>query len=159
MARSGDKIVISNRRARHDYEILESFECGVALVGSEVKSLRGGRGNLQDAYARIDDGEVWLHGMHVSPYSFAREGHDPTRRRKLLLHREQIEHLLGKTAEKGLTLVPLRVYFQDGLAKVELALARGKKRWDKRQAIAERDSQREVERLMKSRRRGDGGGG
>jgi SsrA-binding protein len=123
------------------------------LVGSEVKSIRDGRANLADAYATIDGGEVWLHGMHVSPYPFAREQHDPTRRRKLLLHRGEIDRLTGKLNESGLTLVPLKVYFKEGLAKVELALARGKRQWDKRQAIAERDANRETERVLKSRSR------
>jgi len=150
---SGDRTVISNRRARHDFEILSTFECGLMLIGSEVKSIRDGRANLQDAFARIDGGEVWLHGMHVSPYSFAREQHDPTRKRKLLLHHDEIDELTRKTNEKGLTLVPLRVYFVRGLAKVELALARGRKRWDKREAIAKRDAQRDVDRVMKSRTR------
>jgi SsrA-binding protein len=153
MPRRGDKVAISNRRARHDYHILDSYECGIVLVGSEVKSIRDGRANLQDAYARIEGGEVWLHGMHVSPYPFAREQHDPTRRRKLLLHHDQIDRLLGKTSEAGVTLVPLKIYFKDGLAKVDLALARGKRQWDKRQAIAKRDAARETERALKSRRR------
>ena len=123
------------------------------LVGTEVKSIRDGRANLADAYARIEGGEVWLHGMHVSPYPFARQQHDPTRRRKLLLHRGEIDRLLGKLNESGLTLVPLKVYFKDGLAKVELGLARGKRQWDKRQALAERDAKRETERAIKGRSR------
>lgn len=154
MPRTGDKVAITNRRARHDYHVLDTYECGIVLLGSEVKSIRDGRANLQDSYARVEDGEVWLHGMHVSPYSFARDQHDPTRKRKLLLHRGEIDRLLGKTAEAGVTLVPLKVYFRDGLAKVELALARGKRRWDKRDAIAKRDAQRETERALKSRQRG-----
>jgi SsrA-binding protein len=121
-----------------------------------VKSIRDGRANLSDAYGRIEGGEVWLHGMHVSPYAFARDQHDPVRRRKLLLHRGEIDRLVGKLNESGLTLVPLKVYFKDGLAKVELAVARGKRQWDKRQAMAERDAKRETERVMKGRSRGEG---
>ena len=119
------------------------------LAGAEVKSVREGRANLQDAYARVEDGEVWLYGMHVSPYSYSRVELDPVRRRKLLLHRKEITALERGTAEKGHTLVPLRVYFKDGRAKVELALARGKRAYDKRQALAERDAKRETERAMK----------
>ena len=121
------------------------------LEGAEVKSIRNGRANLQDAYARIDDGEVWLYGMHVSPYEFSRGELDPVRRRKLLLHHKEIVELQRATEEKGVTLVPLRVYFKDGRAKVELAIARGKARYDKRQAIAERDAKRETERALKGR--------
>ena len=148
-----DRVAISNRRARHEYFILDSYECGIVLVGSEVKSIRDGRANLADAYARIDNGEVWLYGMHVSPYPFARIGHDPTRRRKLLLHRSEIDRLLGKLNEAGLTLVPLKVYFQHGMVKLELAVARGKRQWDKRQALAEKDAKRETERALRSRNR------
>ncbi len=148
-----DRVAIANRRARHEYFILDTYECGIVLVGSEVKSVRDGRANLGDAYARVEAGEVWLYGMHVSPYPFARIGHDPTRRRKLLLHRGEIDRLVGKLSEAGLTLVPLKVYFKDGLAKVELALAKGKRQWDKRQALAERDARRETERAVKGRRR------
>jgi SsrA-binding protein len=149
-----DRVAIANRRARHEYFILDTYECGIALVGSEVKSIRDGRANLGDAYARIEDGEVWLYGMHVSPYPFARIRHDPTRRRKLLLHRNEIDRLLGKLNEAGLTLVPLKVYFRHGLAKVEIAVARGKRQWDKRQALAERDAKRETERALRARNRG-----
>jgi SsrA-binding protein len=148
-----DRVAIANRRARHEYFILDSFECGIVLVGSEVKSIRDGRANLGDAYARIEDGEVWLYGMHVSPYPFARIGHDPTRRRKLLLHRSEIDRLVGKLGEPGLTLVPLKVYFHHGMAKLELAVARGKRQWDKRQAMAERDAKRETDRALRSRNR------
>lgn len=153
-SRRGDQQVISNRRARHEYFIEETFECGIVLVGSEVKSIRGGRANLQDAYARIDDGEVWLMGMHVSPYEFSRGEVDPLRRRKLLLHHREIEQLLRATETKGHTLVPLRVYFKDGRAKVELAVAKGKHHYDKRQSLAERDAKREAERAMKGMRDG-----
>ncbi|MCZ7526736.1 MAG: SsrA-binding protein SmpB [Acidimicrobiia bacterium] len=149
MSRRGDQVVIRNRRARHDYEVLDTFECGIVLRGAEVKSLRDSRANLQDSYARVEGGEVWLHGMHVSPYAFSRGELDPVRRRKLLLHRREIEELARRTQEKGLTLVPLQVYFTDGRAKVELALARGRRRYDKRQAIAERDARREAERALK----------
>ncbi|HYH49434.1 MAG TPA: SsrA-binding protein SmpB, partial [Acidimicrobiia bacterium] len=143
-----------NRRARHEYFILDSYECGIVLVGSEVKSIRDGRANLVDAYARIEDGEVWLYGMHISPYPFSRIGHDPTRRRKLLLHRAEIDRLVGKLSEAGLTMVPLKAYFQNGVAKIELALVRGKRQWDKRQAMAERDAKRETERALRTRNRG-----
>jgi SsrA-binding protein len=122
------------------------------LAGAEVKSLRNGRGNLQDAYATVTDGEVWLHGMHISPYEFSRGTLDPVRVRKLLLHRREIDELARATAEKGVTLVPTRVYFKDGRAKVELAVARGKRTYDKRHAIAERDAKREAERAMKGLR-------
>jgi SsrA-binding protein len=148
------RTVASNRRARHDYEILERFEAGIALTGAEVKSLRGGRGSLAESFARIRDGEVWLEGMHIPPYEQAgnKAAHDPIRPRKLLLHRKEIERLIGKTAERGLALVPLRVYFSHGLAKVELALGRGKRQFEKRQAIAEREHEREMQRAAGRRR-------
>jgi SsrA-binding protein len=149
VSRRGDQLVITNRRARHDYLVLDTWECGIVLEGAEVKSLREGRANLQDSYARIDDGEVWLFGMHVSHYAYSRDDLDPVRRRKLLLHRRQITELERGTETQGNTLVPLRVYFKDGRAKVELALARGKRAYDKRQALAERDAKREAERAMK----------
>ena len=149
VSRRGDQLVITNRKARHDYLVLDTWECGIMLAGPEVKSVREGRANLQDAYARVEDGEVWLYGMHVSPYSYSRMELDPVRKRKLLLHRKEIVELERGTDEKGHTLVPLRVYFKDGRAKVELALARGKRAYDKRQALAERDAQRETERAMK----------
>jgi SsrA-binding protein len=143
--------VSQNRRARHDYDILETFECGIALRGGEVKSLRAGQMTLQDAYARVDRGEVWLLGAHVAPYEYS-SGFgrvDPDRPRKLLLHRKQIDELQGRVAQQSLTLVPLSVYFKDGIAKVELAVARGRKTYDKRHAIAERDATREAARVMK----------
>jgi SsrA-binding protein len=149
MSRRGDQVVITNRKARHDYHVLDTYECGIVLHGAEVKSIRNGRANLQDAYARIDEGEVWLFGMHVSPYEFSRGELDAVRRRKLLLHHKEITQLARATEEKGVTLVPLRVYFKDGRCKVELAVARGKARYDKRQAIAARDAQRETERALK----------
>jgi len=152
MPNRGDRVVISNRKARYDYFVLERYECGIVLKGPEVKSIRNGRANLQDGYARIDDGEVWLFGMHVSPYEFSRGDLDPVRPRKLLLHHKQIDELARATEERGITLVPLSVYFKDGRAKVELAVARGKARYDKRQAIAERDANRDVQRVMKGER-------
>ena len=149
-----EKVAASNRRASHDYEILERIEAGIRLTGSEVKSLRGGRASLAEAFARIRDGEAWLEGMHIPPYEQAmdKRTYDPIRPRKLLLHRKQIEQLIGKTAERGLSLVPLRIYFAHGLAKMELALARGKRRYEKRQAIAEREHQREILREAGRRR-------
>jgi SsrA-binding protein len=143
---------INNRRARYDYLVLDVFECGIMLEGSEVKSIREGKANLQDAYARVEDGEVFLHGMYVAPYSYSRAEIDPVRKRKLLLHHSEIDDLTRATAERGVTLVPLRVYFKDGRAKVELAVARGKRQYDKRQAIAERDAKREAERALKGDR-------
>jgi len=153
MPKTGERVAISNRKARHEYHILDSYECGIVLVGSEVKSIRDGRANLADAYARIEHGEIWLYGMHVSPYPFARDQHDPNRRRKLLMRRSEIDRLIGKTGEAGATLVPLKIYFKDSLAKVELALAKGKRQWDKRQAMAERDAKRETDRAIKTRGR------
>ena len=155
MSRRGDQLLITNRKARHDYHVLETWECGIVLQGAEVKSLREGKANLQDGYARVEDGEIWLHGMHVSPYAFSRAELDPVRRRKLLLHAKEIEELRQRTEEKGLTLIPLRVYFKEGRAKVELALCRGKRNYDKRQALAERDARRETERAIKERGRAE----
>jgi SsrA-binding protein len=156
-APKGSRPVATNRKARHDYEVLDTFECGVALKGSEVKSIRNGHVQLRDSYARVQDGEVWLHGVHVSPYSFAHgaDGHDPDRPRKLLLHRWEIEELSERTTREPLTLVPLSIYFKDGRAKVELGLARGRKNYDKRHAIAERDANREAERAIARARRGE----
>lgn len=151
MSRRGDETVLTNRKARHDYLILGTWECGIVLHGAEVKSLREHHANLQDAYARVAEGEVWLYGMHVLPYKFSRGDLDPVRRRKLLLHHREIDDITRRTQEKGLTLVPLRVYFKDGRAKVELGLARGKRSYDKRQAIAARDAQREAERALRGR--------
>ena len=143
--------VASNRRARHDYEILDTFEAGIALRGSEVKTLREGRASLQDAYAVVEDGEVILH-MQIPAYSHTGyDGHEPTRPRKLLLHRKEIDQLARRVAERGLTLVPLRLYFKQQLVKVELAVARGKRAYDKRQAIAKRDAAREMDRVRKAR--------
>lgn len=152
--RVGQKTVVSNRRALHDYEILERYEAGIVLTGAEVKSLRGGHGSLREAYARVRDGELWIEGFHIPPYEQAMDKSrtDPVRVRKLLLHRGEIERLIGTTAEKGLALVPLRVYFTHGIAKLELGLGRGKRQFEKRQAIAEREHQREIERELGRRR-------
>jgi len=139
-----------NRRARHEFLIEETLEAGIVLVGSEIKALREGKANLKDSYGRIEGDEVWLWNAHISPYAPASQfGHEPTRTRKLLLHREEIARLTGKVKERGLTLVPLRLYFKNGRAKVELALARGKKQHDKRDAIREREVRREMDRAMK----------
>jgi len=147
-----ERIAISNRKARHDYEVLDSFEAGVVLRGSEVKSLRLGNANLQDSYAYVKGTEVWLSGMHINPYEHANIlNHDPRRERKLLLHKKEIRKLVGKTSEKGLTLVPLKVYFRGGLAKVELGLCRGKRSYDKRAAIAKRETEREMRRQFSRR--------
>jgi SsrA-binding protein len=147
------KTVASNRRALHDYEMLDRFEAGIVLTGSEVKSLRGGRGSLSEAYGRVQGGEVWLEGMHIPPYEQGeKRGYDPIRRRKLLLHRNEIERLIGKTQERGLTLVPLRVYFSHGLAKVEVGLGRGKRQFEKRQTALEREHRREMDRAARRRR-------
>lgn len=144
------EIITTNRKARHDYHILQTVEAGIVLTGTEVKSLRSGRANLKESFARIENGEVYLHGMHISPYEQGnRYNPDPKRKRKLLLHIFEIRRLTGKVQEKGLTLVPLKLYFKNGKAKVELALVRGKKEYDKRRAIAERDAKREMERGFK----------
>jgi SsrA-binding protein len=150
---TGEKLIADNRRARHEYHLLERVEAGLVLTGSEVKSLRQGHATLQRAYADPRDGELWLIGAHIPAYEQASvEPHDPDRDRKLLLHRRQIESLASKVAEKGLTLVPTKLYFKDGRAKVELAVARGKEQRDKRRDIAERESKRRIERELKSRR-------
>jgi len=151
-----NRSVSQNRRARHDYEIIDTYEAGIALQGSEVKSLREGKVVLRDAYARVDDGEVWLHGVHVPPYLRAQGfgAHDPDRSRKLLLHRREIEEMAGRVAQQHLTLVPLSLYFKEGRAKVELAVAKGRKTYDKRAAIAERDSDREAAREFRQGQRG-----
>jgi SsrA-binding protein len=145
---SGD--VATNRRARHKFEVLERMEAGIELQGSEVKSLRDGKAQINEAYAVVDRGEVWLRGAHIPPYLPASDqNHEPDRPRKLLLHRREIERLIGKTAERGLTLVPMRIYFKGPRAKVELALAKGKEGRDRRREIADRDMRREVERDFK----------
>jgi SsrA-binding protein len=154
MAGNGaEKLIVENRRARHEYNLLDRVEAGLALAGSEVKSLRQGHAILQRAYADARDGELWLVGLHIPPYEQASQPHDPDRDRKLLLHRREIDRLSSQVAEKGLTVVPTRLYFKNGRAKVELALARGKEGRDKRRDIAERESKRRIERELKSRRR------
>ena len=146
------KIISTNRKAHHLYHILESFEAGIALVGTEVKSLRLGRANLKDSYAMVKKGEVYLHNMHISPYDQAsRFNHDPTRTRKLLLHRREIKRFLGKTVERGLTLIPLKLYFKGNVAKVELALVVGKKIYDRRKDIKDREVKRELQRALKEK--------
>jgi SsrA-binding protein len=148
-----EKTVASNRKARHDYDLLEIFESGIRLTGDEVKSLRAGRASLVDCFARVRDGEVWLEGMHVPAYEQGdKRAHQPLRPRKLLMHRREIERLDAAMQEKGHSLVPLRVYFTHGLAKVELALARGRRRYEKRQAIAKREAEREMLRAAGRRR-------
>jgi SsrA-binding protein len=147
------KVVTENRKARHDYFIEETYEAGLALTGTEVKSLRAGKANLQDSFARVENNEVFLYNMHISPYDQGnRFNHEPKRTRKLLLHKSEIRRLIGKTREKGLTLVPLKVYFnQRGIAKLELALAKGKKLYDKRDDIASKDANREIARALRER--------
>ena len=152
MAKAERKIITQNRKARHDYQIVETFEAGIALQGTEVKSLRDGRANLKDSYASVRNEEVWLYGVHISPYTHGNiNNHDPERDRKLLLHRREIRRLIGKTKESGFTLVPLQLYFTNGKVKVELALAKGKKQYDKREAIAKRESERNIKRFMRAR--------
>jgi SsrA-binding protein len=147
------KIVASNRKARHDYQILETIECGIALTGDEVKSLRGGRASLAESFARVRDGEVWLEGMHVPPYEQGdKRRHLPTRPRKLLLHRREIDKLTAQQQELRLALVPLSVYFTHGMAKVEIAVARGKREHEKRQSIAKREQEREIAQELGRRR-------
>ena len=153
MAPTGEKLIVDNRRARHDYHLLDRVEAGLVLTGTEVKSLREGRASLQQAYADVRDGEAWLNGLEISIYDQGgRANHEPVRPRKLLLHRREIDSLYGKIQEKGLTLVPTRLYFKDGRAKVELALARGKELRDKRRDLVRREAQRDMERALKSRR-------
>ena len=152
----GGNLIAQNRYARHEYEILETFEAGLELSGTEVKSLRTGRANLREGYVRIENGEAWLMQTHISPYEQGnRTNHEPDRRRRLLLHRREIEYLDGKVRLQGLTLVPLDLHLRNNRIKLEIGLARGKKLWDKRQAIAERDSRREAERVAARARRGD----
>jgi SsrA-binding protein len=149
--RGGDRTVATNRRARREYEFLETLEAGIVLQGSEVKSLREGKAQLSEAYARVDDGELWLFQMHIPPWQFATGfgAHDPDRRRKLLLHRDQIDELVGKTQQQSLTLIPASLYFKNGRAKVQLALAKGRRLYDKRNLIMSRDAEREVARATK----------
>jgi SsrA-binding protein len=154
MARQrGEKLIADNRRARHDYHLLDRFEAGLVLTGTEVKSLRDGRASLAQSFAEVRDGEAWLVGANIATYDQGNiANHDPDRPRKLLLHRREIDRLLGQTRERGLTVVPTRLYFKDGRVKVELALARGKEIRDKRRDIAKRDADRQIERALKSRR-------
>jgi SsrA-binding protein len=152
---TGRKFIAQNKKARHDYHLEDVFEAGLVLMGTEVKSLRAGRASLVDAYAQIKDGEVWLEGVHIPEYTQGSwTNHEPRRSRKLLLHRGEIVKLIGKTKESGLTLVPLSMYFKDGKAKVEIALARGKRAYDKRQTLAARDAAREIERAIGRRAKG-----
>lgn len=150
-ASSGDRVVATNRRARYDYEIIETLECGIMLSGSEVKSLRDGKAQIAESYARFDDTELWLYQMHVPPWVYATGfgSHDPDRRRKLLAHRHELDQWLHETRTEPYTMVPLRLYFKDGKAKVELALAKGKKSQDRRQAIAKRDADRDIARALR----------
>jgi SsrA-binding protein len=150
-----NQTVADNRKARHDYFIEENYEAGLALTGSEIKSVRGGRVNLRGGYARVLNGEIWLYDVHISPYeqSGTHYNHQPTRPRKLLLHRREISRILGQVERQGFTLVPLRIYFKGRRAKVDLGLARGKKLYDKREDIAKRESKRDIERAMKARSR------
>ncbi len=147
-----DKTVAVNRRARHQFAIEETLEAGLALTGTEIKSIRAGRVNLAEAYARIERGEAWLIGAHIAPYEQGnRNNHEPTRTRKLLLHRDQISELVGRTQAKGFTLVPMKLYIRNGMAKLELGIGKGKKAFDKRRTIAERDARRDLERSTKER--------
>ena len=150
-----DKVVATNRRARHDFEILETVECGIVLTGSEVKSLREGKAQIGDGYARVDDGELWLFGTHIPPWTYAvgLGSHDPDRKRKLLVHRREVDELLGRTKAQPLTIVPLRLYFKEGRVKVEIAVAKGRKLHDKRQELARRDAEREMARVIRHNER------
>ncbi|OEV03008.1 SsrA-binding protein SmpB [Streptomyces oceani] len=148
------KLIAQNKRARYDYLILDTYECGIVLTGTEVKSLRQGRASLVDGFGQLDDGEVWLHNVHIAEYSQGTwTNHSARRKRKLLLHREEIDKLIGKTKETGYTLVPLSLYFRNGRAKIELALAKGKKEYDKRQTLREKQDRREAERVISAVRR------
>jgi len=152
MAEQSIKVVTENRKAWHDYFIEETYEAGIALTGTEVKSLRAGKSNLKDSYAQVENGEMFLFNMHISPYEQGnRFNVDPVRKRKLLLHKNEISRLFGKVKQQGLALVPLKVYFKRGRIKIELALAKGKKQYDKRDALAAKDAQREVERSMRGK--------
>jgi SsrA-binding protein len=152
---SEDRVIATNRRARHEYEILETFEAGLVLRGTEVKSLRTGQVNFKDSYATVRNGEVWLLGCHISPYSHGTDAnHDPERDRKLLLHTREISRLMSKIAERGLTVVPLKLYFKGGRAKIEIGLARGKKLHDKRATLRERETRREMDRAIRAGRSG-----
>ncbi|MGK5449793.1 SsrA-binding protein SmpB [Streptomyces radiopugnans] len=151
---TGRKLIAQNKKARHDYLILDTYECGLVLTGTEVKSLRQGRASLVDGFAQLDGGEAWLHNVHIPEYSQGTwTNHSARRKRKLLMHRAEIDKLIGRLQESGLTLVPLQLYFKDGRAKVEIALARGKKEYDKRHALREKQDRREAERAVSAARR------
>ncbi len=151
----GIKVVATNRKALRDFHLDERHEAGLVLTGTEIKSIRAGRVNLSDGYAQPRDGELWLLNVHIAPYDpSGRYGHEPRRPRKLLLHRREINRLISRVQERGYTIVPVRLYLKGGLAKVEIALARGKRKYDKRQAIAKRDAQRQIDRALKERDRG-----
>ncbi|MFI0822428.1 SsrA-binding protein SmpB [Streptomyces sp. NPDC021098] len=155
---TGRKLIAQNKKARHDYHILDTYECGLVLTGTEVKSLRQGRASLADGFAQLDNGEAWLHNVHIPEYSQGTwTNHSARRRRKLLLHRAEIDKLIGKTQETGHTIVPLSLYFKDGRAKVEVALAKGKKDYDKRQALREKQDRRETDRAISAARRRERG--
>jgi len=148
----GEKLICNNKKAFHDYFIEERFEAGMVLKGTEVKSLRMGKANLNDSFALVRDGEIFLHNLHITPYAFGnRENHDPDRLRKLLLHKSEIEKLFGKIREKGYSVVPLRLYFKDGLAKVELGLAKGKKLYDKREDMKKKDQSKDMAQALRER--------
>jgi SsrA-binding protein len=148
------KIIADNRKAHHDYHLLETFEAGIALLGTEVKSIRDGGANLRDSFARIEAGEVWVYNVHISPYrNRGYSDHDPKRRRKLLLHRQEIRKLIGKTTERGMTIVPVRMYLKNGRVKMAISLAKGKKAHDKRETIKRRETDRETRAAVKERRR------
>jgi len=149
---SAIKVIAENRKARHDYFVEDKYEAGIILTGTEIKSIRAGRVNLKDSYAEIVDGEVWLNQMHISPYEQGnRFNHEPLRKRKLLLHRSEIARLHGKVQQQGMTLIPLKIYIKNGLAKIELGLCKGKKTFDKREDIAKRDAKRQMERDLRER--------
>lgn len=151
---TGEHLVATNRKARHEFFIEETYEAGLMLTGTEVKSLRSGRASIQESFARVEDGEIWLYHMHIPPYAAGNIfNHDPLRPRKLLLHRREVDRLYGRVQQKGYTLVPLRLYFRRGIAKLELGLGRGKRQYDKRAAIAEREADRRIERAVRQRRR------
>ena len=148
------KIICQNKKASHDYHLGETYEAGIVLKGTEVKSLREGRANLKDSYASIEGGEVYLYNCHISPYSHGSDAnHDPLRTRKLLFHKKEIKRLIGKIKEKGLTLIPLKLYFSNGIAKIEMALAKGKKLYDKREDMKRRDAKKDIERAFKNRQK------
>ncbi|NEU30132.1 SsrA-binding protein SmpB [bacterium LRH843] len=155
MAKKEDNVIAQNKKARHDYFIEETYEAGIVLKGTEIKSMRAGKMNLKDSFARISNGEIYLHNAHISEYEQGnRYNHDPTRARKLLLHKKQISELLGQTKQKGYSIVPLKVYLKNGFAKVLIGLAKGKKDYDKRETLKRQDAKREVERALKDRQRG-----